>query len=345
MGRSLTEVKSNDQIYGFDVLKMLMALCIVAIHVKPFEGNPILSRCFSPLLSAAVPVFFILSSFFLFRKLNSKSYDLNILLNWLKRIGTLYLFWLIVNLPFVIHDRLDRRGESVITLVWYSIRDLFFASTFSGSWFLSALIFGVVFCYLIKKYLKANNVIFLSISVLVNIFLNYHSVCPTWVNGVYDWIAANIHPEVELTVVSGILWCSIGCVLASDSCIHFLNRVKSYNNSILILILFVILSWAMRIYITDTLQSELRIGLSLSLYALFFCIKLPESSCYKTLRSFSILFYFQHFIWLHVYAWVFSSRFAVGGKYLIITALCFIGASIIVGLSKKKYFKWLKYSY
>ena len=54
--------------YGLDLLKFIMALAVVAIHVKPFETSSVLSSISKPWTSAAVPVFFLISAFLLFNK-------------------------------------------------------------------------------------------------------------------------------------------------------------------------------------------------------------------------------------------------------------------------------------
>ena len=83
---------------GLDVLKFCMAICVVAIHTKPFITNDTLHSWVNPLLQTAVPVFFIISSFLLFKKLNKLDRkEQNIALaNYVKRIGLLYAIWFII---------------------------------------------------------------------------------------------------------------------------------------------------------------------------------------------------------------------------------------------------------
>lgn len=333
----------SKQIYGFDVLKMVMALLIVAIHAQPFENAPFLKSYFAPLLDAAVPVFFILSSFFLFRKLNANGYKWDTLLIWCKRIGILYLFWLVVNLPIVVHERLQWGNETLPKLIWYVFRDLFFSHTFAGSWFLSALLFGVVGAFLIKKYFKSN-IILLFFAVIVELFLYFRGVLPACSNDIYLWLTCHIREELELTPLMGILWCNIGCILASEHSINFCNYIKSEWIGLITIPLLIILFYILLLS-GDHVYSLYKIGLVISIFLGGYCIKLPESSIYKTLRNYSILFFFQHFIWLRIYAFSFASRINGGCKYLIIIILCTIGSAVIIKLSRRKCFKWLKYSY
>lgn len=343
-------VNSKNQIYGFDILKMFMALCIVAIHARPFENAPELSAYFAPFLNSAVPIFFILSSFFLFRKLNTNGYHWGILGNWLKRVCCLYLFWLVVNLPFVIHDRLQWVSEPVGTIVWFAIRDLLFSHTFGGSWFLSALVFGVLLAFLTGKLFKNKQMLYPLLVIIASIlflFFNFRENLPLWVNDVYGWISTNIRDEVALTPLMGVLWCNVGCVLASDNCIKLLKRLKDLKCGIFIILLGLIACYILYLNISnEDTHCILSLGIVLLFFTLGYCIKLPESTIYKSMRNYSILFYFLHFIWLKIYAHTLAPVANGGGyKYLIIIVLCAISATLIIKLSEKKYFKWLKYSY
>lgn len=64
-------MSSNCVISGFDILKFLMAFIIVNIHAglkKCVEGTPF-HVVWSYFNSVAVPAFFVLSSYFLFKKM------------------------------------------------------------------------------------------------------------------------------------------------------------------------------------------------------------------------------------------------------------------------------------
>lgn len=81
---------------NIDILKYLMSIMIIMIHVGYSFKLPIL-RC-------AVPVFFIISSFLFFKKINSteKDYKVKVLFKFISRALKLYLFWFILLLPVTI---------------------------------------------------------------------------------------------------------------------------------------------------------------------------------------------------------------------------------------------------
>lgn len=58
------------QFNAIDLLKLVMAMFVVMIHVKPNTHSEVLTMVFSPFMSIAVPVFFVVSSMLIFSKLN-----------------------------------------------------------------------------------------------------------------------------------------------------------------------------------------------------------------------------------------------------------------------------------
>lgn len=120
-----------------DILKFVLSLFIVAVH---FADIAILS----PILRCAVPLFFMLSSFFFFKKYDgvvSVKEKNDILLNYIKRNLTLYLFWFVVLLPYTIILRgwLD---NALIPGILTVCRSFIFSSTFPASWYIMASIIG-----------------------------------------------------------------------------------------------------------------------------------------------------------------------------------------------------------
>lgn len=143
----------------------------MAIHTKAFFDVDIIRRLTAPLLNAAVPVFFILSSFFLFSKMEKSGFLWCVWMSFFKRISILYLFWFIITLPVTLYTRTDywELSQPVLALTFF--KDLLFSHTFGGSWFLSALVVGSLFVFLLKKYLNANNIVLLLLAIAVYIFV------------------------------------------------------------------------------------------------------------------------------------------------------------------------------
>ncbi len=83
----------------FDVLKIVLAIFILAIHTTPTDFS------LRPLLRLAVPLFFIITSYLFFSKQNRLHSDrdkTNALKKFVRRYLKLYLFWFVVLLPITI---------------------------------------------------------------------------------------------------------------------------------------------------------------------------------------------------------------------------------------------------
>lgn len=124
------------------------------------------------------------------------------------------------------------------------------------------------------------------------------------------------------------------------------KRLKDFKYGAFIPLLGLIVCYTLCLnYSNNETYCIIILGMVLIFFMLGYCIKLPESTVYKSMRNYSILFYFLHFIWLKIYAYTLAPIVNGGYKYLIIIILCAISATLIIKLSEKKYFKWLKYSY
>ena len=120
-----------------DILKFVLSLFIVAVHFADIA-------MLSPILRCAVPLFFMLSSFFFFKKYDgvvSTKEKNAVLLKYIKRNLVLYLFWFIVLLPYTIILR-GWFDEALIPGVLKVCRSFIFSSTFPASWYIMATIIG-----------------------------------------------------------------------------------------------------------------------------------------------------------------------------------------------------------
>ena len=127
----------NKTYNGLDLLKFVMALFVVMIHVKPNLHSEVLMIVFNPILSIAVPVFFVLSSVLIFEKLiNVNGGGYAPLFRYSKRLALLYFSWLLVDAWFVLFKRpyiMDGFPDGWLEFA----KDLFFGTTYPGSWFFS----------------------------------------------------------------------------------------------------------------------------------------------------------------------------------------------------------------
>ena len=161
---------------GYDVLKFIMAVLVVAIHTQAFHG-PWSYIYLKPITAVAVPFFFILSSFFYFKKIYSKEFNWIILTSFIRRMGFLYIFWFLVNLPFIFKTH-HYFVDNAFTDVPRFLGDVFLRYTFPGSWFFSATTLAIILYTLVYRS-KLLRYTFLFLSIILYFYINCIKLLPT----------------------------------------------------------------------------------------------------------------------------------------------------------------------
>ena len=130
---------------GIDVMKVLMAFVVVSIHTTDW---PLLG-----VRETAVPFFFLVSGYFLFRKMSwDRKADLQAIREWTFRILKLYLIWTAIYLPFTVYGFLQD-GLSLKQSLMLFTRNLFFVGENFMSWplwYLLALIWSGILAYILR---------------------------------------------------------------------------------------------------------------------------------------------------------------------------------------------------
>lgn len=200
---------------NIDLLKYLMSIMIIMIHV----GYPL----DFPILRAAVPVFFIISSYFFFLKMNKVEDNKErntILVNFVKRALKLYIFWFIVLLPVTVYVR-KWYTEDLATIAFNLIRGFTVGSTFLASWYITAYIIGIVLIYKFRAYKLITGLLSLGCYVLCVLASNYYYL--------FDLQIIKLGGEIGVynSFPVGLIFIYIGMLLADKP---FIN----YNKSVVI---------------------------------------------------------------------------------------------------------------
>lgn len=127
----------------FDFLKFILAIFIVAVHTVP------MGLYVRPILRIAVPIFFIMSSYFFFikqKKCDSFEARKQAMKGFAIRLLKLYLFWFIVLLPLTIYTNGWYENPGFGTFVDL-IRGFLFGNTFRASWYIMALLLNILFVW------------------------------------------------------------------------------------------------------------------------------------------------------------------------------------------------------
>lgn len=328
-----------------------MALLIVAIHTKAFDGA-IACYLLKPFLGVAVPTFFILSSMFFFLKLRKGYKKWEQLKHFLFRLCLLYLFWFTVNIVFVEHEHryfIDGGMCDIVRL----IKDVLLRYTFSGSWFFSALGMAVTFYTILYK----NNwliAIFFLISMICLEYIHEIEYLPENIKGFYIWWQSNVREEVTLTILESIPWVGMGYYLSTD---RFQTFVKSIKKPYTLSIGFVMLVFICLLnfnYGYKPLQLPIIIMMVLCLILLAGSSKNAPKPIYFVLRKMSVLFFMFHFVAIRIWTLIsshllhvssLSEKLGSWGFYGLILLTCFIFSLCFLKFQNYKKLNWLKYGF
>lgn len=339
-------------IYGnaCDLLKLVLSFFVVAIHVNPFGSKLWYLRY--PLARIAVPLFFMMSSYFFFKKIKTQDTksQLNSLMIFVKRNLILYISWFIIWFPvtyqYYKYDKLSK-----MDMIKNIMSRFVFSSTFKASWYLMALVIGIVFIYFLTKILNNKVGLFVgfisySICTMVSnyaIFFENVSIVQT-IKDLYPFAMYYGFPV-------GLLFINMGKVLAEKKELHAdkMTYVKLFISTILLFVetyLVIKYEW----------YSETPCYMMLIPFCWYFFIvvsnmkiKIPYG---KEIRVVSTVIYCFHFSfkmiiddYLVALGWELSALPYSMYLYLIVIIASILVGLIIYKLSQKKYLSLLKNLY
>ena len=325
----------------FDILKIILAIMIVFLHGK------VLFNYIYPWIRIAVPLFFVISSYFLFCKLNKESNEekrKDILKKFVMRNLKLYLIWFVIFLPLVIINKGYFVNCCFMKGIFTMIKDFFINSTFPTSWFIMALIEGVIIIYFSSK--KINNKVLFVLTLLTNIFVimtcSYDFLFPNVVFSDF-YNSTKIIPNNSFIV--GLLWIMIGKLFADNQ-----DKIKVYKkkkNIVFIIVVGILfyLEWFLVRGITNDPYKPCYFMLIPFTILIFYYIINIKPFYFKQsllLRKMSTVIYVSH----KAFMIIFSKFIGVNNGYLliIISIVLSILLTFIVDFLSK-HIKFMKNAY
>lgn len=343
-------VKSKD-CNSIDLLKFLAALFVVAIHAQPFSGT---AKFVAIDLMArwAVPFFFIASSYFYFRRAQSERN----LSHYVARLGQLYLFWFLVESPITVLHYFIEPSTPFLENLLRLLRDFFLGSTFGGSWFLMSLIVSVPVISALSGRLPAA-MLWVMVLPLYALSVCSSSYAPLLPAALAKPIAAarSVYGAFHLSWTSGLLFCLIGHTFASfDARVRQCSRSRLAVLFVCAMLIFFGEMMALRAgYIAmgrELVEGDICWSLPMmaaGLFAVALRLETPMRLPYRMLRACSTLFYFSHFVF--VFALVLINKHVVpvlpGVKYIVVLLLCSLTSIVVLSLSRRPRFGWLRRAY
>lgn len=333
---------------SIDLMKFVAAIFVVCLHSDPLaDVSPFANRLLIGMGRLAVPLFFVATSFFFFK---SASFDRNSVHKYLRRMGLLYLAWFIVELPITVFHRFDP-AHSVLTNIAVFIKNFFFTSTFSGSWFLASCIFCALLFYFFYKWFpsRAKNIIIV-LSIITYLLCVGTS---SWGNlmdelglrSTYESIVC-FFAKPYTSILVGVPYFAIGKHIAEHE-----NSISTPNVFLWLSMLTLMFVEVIYTYIHQLTNST---DCYLMLLPCAYCVFVAILKCDAIIknavwmRKASTIVFFSQFIWLFMIEfaeWALQITIPSYGKFLLALLLCLLTAAIMLHIQKKPHFRWLRYFY
>lgn len=344
MNLHISEKKyEKTQYYGLDLLKFLMALLVAARHViqiyYPAESRwrLVIGNWLSNL---AVPVFFVIAGFLLFKKLTNT--DWTIIRRYVCRILKLYILWCIIYWPIDIYNW-HQSGEPVLKTILFYFQSFLFSSTITQLWYLPAL---ATACLIVWASYKAGLKIWMLL-LLTSLLFIFGCSCnnqyflehsPRKIQEFIHWYA-----PVFLTTRNGLfygsLYVTLGLwfsrkqwhmppLLAAAGSLIFLGvmykEVSTFSNA----------NMVFSAVPTVVCLVELAMGL-----------KGNSSRFFLFLREQSQWIYFSHYYFIHLFSWtIHYNPLPMTQKNIMLSVLVpmFLFTFFISFLSHRQHGQWLR---
>lgn len=348
--------KNNVQYNMIDVMRLVMAFVVIMLH-KPFipPSNPFPKFIVENIIgSTAVPFFFMVSSFLFFKKIGKGNDDRKVFLNYEKRLLILYTAWTIIYIPsnLIKFYGVDFNGMTFklfVSALFQIVRNFFLSTSFVHLWYVNTLIVALAAVYFMRKRLSRKltliiSLIFFGVSNLMPILYTYLPFIEK------IWTAV---PVIILNVCQkGLLCVAIGMFMSDF-------RECSKRSEILFVIVgfvamvgFSAFTYEKRNTLVETVSLLLIFICSASIFLLCRDIKLNNSRRYKIIRSYSSIIYFSHLLMMGEIFELIEEKTGMTAFtqnrvliYFTTASVAIIISTLMIILSKKQKFKWLKYLY
>lgn len=340
-------VDRQTEFYAVDLVKFIMAICVIAIHTNPLVNfnNIYVINFYNFFLSLAVPFFFVTSAYLLFSKMNipfSFSKNKDSIKRYILKILRLYIVWNIIYIPISIFWYIDSDKSLIFSIAHY-IRGFFFIGEHFYSWILWYLLstiysMGFIYYLLKRKFAIINIFIIATIVFLIGMGFSYLVYNQEMFTGIVLLMSKFIKIVFGSgRLLTGMIYLALG--------ILFATYINKFNFSIWISLICLIFLFVTSIYNYFGGFPFIKLITVFFLFHFAVNIKLKKRIVYKNLRLASTVMYFTHMIFFFLWSYCFGS-FKGSNQYgleaFIFTFLLSMCMFILVKYLKTKNFGVIK---
>jgi len=305
---------------GIDVTKFILALLVVAGHTHPFKGitSPLFLEIWNDILFLVVPYFFMAAGFFLFSKVykkQDKSYQLEVIWPYLKKLIKLYVYWTIIFLPITIWNFATNDLPFQKDIVLFIRGTFFFGENYYSwpLWFLLSMIYAIAFIYLlILINLRLKTIFAISIVVFVMAITFNYLVLGKSEN---SYLLA-LGKGIKYLFLTGRLFTSMFYLLVGG--LIAMGKIKLSSLTMLVLAAVAI---AFQIFKVEIISPLFFSFLPIILFYLTVGLKLDKLNNNAFLRKCSTVLYFTHMIVFFIYSLVFREVTYFGWDAFLVSVI------------------------
>ena len=223
---------------SIDIAKFIGSILIFAMHCSALGNYKYAQFTLEIVARWGVPFFFISSAYFLFRKSVGGNIERKHLLHYLFRIGTLYLCWMIFNLPSIFIVRLYQKDLLAISTWLIFVKNSVLSSTFTGSWYLMSSMFSACLVYWLSKRFHTKTILLFTLPLYLLCVLTsvYKGVLPEQVTNILSFLC------FPLNIFNGCFYFALGkCIYENEVQIKlYLTKYKALMLFLTFYLLYVI---------------------------------------------------------------------------------------------------------
>ncbi|RHO33381.1 acyltransferase [Roseburia sp. AM16-25] len=221
--KKMTNTRAERKQYrAIDIAKFVMAILVVAIHVRPFTGQT--AFVYDDIIARiADPLFFQMTAFLFFEKIFAQiSGDLRqgmswrMLGNYMKRILALYTAWFVIYAPVVLPRTWQECGN-IRGMLLALLKKYWLSGYYGAMWFMTALLLAMPLVFILTKYLGSRLCLLLSAPwfLLTVARMEYCSITDGWqVAGYFDSAIYGIFGWYGNGLTYGFFFCALGMWIA-----------------------------------------------------------------------------------------------------------------------------------
>lgn len=349
-------MKNNLSNYNYnciDLAKFIFAICIVGIHIHPYSQQNIYAHFFFNkfLFRLAVPIYFVISGFLCFKKLNLNNVNFSDISKQVFKIIKIYIIWSVIYLPISIYQIINNPNGIKKGIISY-IHGLIISGSYGHLWYLYALIFSILLIYtLVKKGITLKNIFIISFIFYIFGLLgqSYFFIIKPISKYPYIWeilkFFCKIIGSTRNGLFFGFFFVFIGFIFSQK------KKKLKYNNAVIFFIIFLILFFFEAILINKYklfLNYDMYLMTIPTAFFLFYIIlhtELTNNNIYVLLRNISALIFYNHLLIAFILIKFLGIKEQSFLTFTIIYIISFLCSFIILKLSDNKKFMFLNILY